>query len=170
MNPRPTHASYPLGLVLFVLFLAGYKAVILTTDIGADGFTFLLFVGLDAFYLFLFLVVALLQAYIRPKWLRAILWLLLIFMTLLYLVDSFVLLALDEHAGLFEISRYTPEWGVILSFFKLSTYIFVLLFLLSLFVFVKATARVKKFGSILLFFILFAAGSSVISTPGPLKS
>lgn len=170
MNPRPTHVSYPLGLVLFVLFLAGYKAVILTTDIGADGFTFLLFVGLDAFYLSLFLVVALLQAYIRPKWLRAVLWLLLIFMTLLYLVDSFVLLALDEHAGLFEISRYTPEWGVILSFFNLSTYIFVLLFLLSLFVFAKATARVKKFGFILLFFILFAAGSSVISTPGPLKS
>ena len=170
MNRRPAQVSYPLGLVLFVLLLACYKAVILTTGMGAYGYTFLVFVGLDAFYLSLFLIVALLQAYIRPKWLRATFGILLILMMFLYLVDSFVLLALDEHASFFEIARYTPEWGVILSFFKLSTYIFVLLFLLSLFVFVNATATVKKLGLVLLFLVLFAAASSVISTPGPLKS
>ena len=123
MNRRPAQVSYPLGLVLFVLLLACYKAVILTTGMGAYGYTFLVFVGLD---------------------------------------DSFVLLALDEHASFFEIARYTPECGVILSFFKLSTYIFVLLFLLSLFVFVNATATVKKLGLVLLFLVLFDAASSVL--------
>ena len=71
-------------------------------------------------------------------------------MTLFYLVDSFVLLALSEHASLFEISRYAPEWGVVLSFFDGRAYFAILLLLVSVFVVVRSSPAMKVAGLTLL--------------------
>lgn len=170
MNPRPPQSSYPLGLALFVLFLAIYKAVSLTTQMGADGYRFVIFVGLDAFFLALIFMFALLQSISRPKWLRSTFGLVLVLLTLFYLVDTFVLLALDEHASLFEIGRYAPEWGVVLSFFDWKTYLATLLLLVSMFVFARSTPAIKRFGLVLLVAALLSAGLSAVYAPQPLRT
>ena len=169
MNPHYSQASYPLGLALFALFLAFYKAASLMTEMGGVGFTLLNLVGLDALFLTLLFIVALLKSYIRPKILSITLWLLLFCMTLFYLVDSFVLLALNEHASLFEIGRYAPEWGVVLSFFDRSAYFAILLLLVSMFVFRKSSPAVKRFGLTLLAVALISTGLSAVSAPRPLR-
>ena len=135
MSTRVFQPFYPVGLVIFALLLAGYKAARLVIEMGADWVSFLTLIGLDAFYVSLLLLIALLQAHTRQQWLRIISWVLLVLMTLFYLVDSFVLLALDEHANLFELGRYVPEWGVVLSFFDSSAYLAILLFWSRCFVF-----------------------------------
>ncbi|MDX2416459.1 MAG: sulfatase-like hydrolase/transferase [Xanthomonadales bacterium] len=169
MNSRFSQASYPLGLALFALLLAFYKAASLMTEMGGGGFTLLSLVGLDALFLSLLFIVALLQSYIRPKILSITLWLLLFCMTLFYLVDSFVLLALNEHASLFEIGRYAPEWGVVLSFFDSNAYFAILLLLVSTFVFLKSSPAVKRFGLTLLAVALVSTGLSAVSAPRPLR-
>jgi len=169
MNPRFAQASYPLGLVLFALFLAFYKAASLMTGMGGDSITLLELVGLDALYLSLVFIVALLRSYTRLRFPGAALWLVLFCMTLFYLVDSFVLLALNEHASLFEIGRFVPEWGVVLSFFDRRAYIAILLLLVSMFVFLRSSPAVKRFGLTLLVAALIATGMSAMSSPQPLR-
>jgi len=169
MSRSPIHPSYPLGLTLFALLLASYKAICLATEMRAGLYTSLTFVGLDAFFLALLFLLALLQSISRPAWLRVIIGLFLVSMVFFYLVDSFVLLALDEHASLFEIFRYAAEWGVVLSFFDAAAYLAILLLLASMFVFLKSTSAVKKFGLALLVAALLSAGVSAVSAPRPLR-
>ena len=66
------------------------------------------------------------------------------FMAAIYLVDSFVLLALDDHADLFDIGRYALEDGVVLSFFDTIAYVAIGLLLASLIIFNNFTTRLKK--------------------------
>ena len=169
MNPHSSQASYPLGLALFALLLAFYKATSLMTEMGGNGFTLLNLVGLDALFLALLFIVASLKSYIRSKILGATVWLLLFCMTLFYLVDSFVLLALNEHASLFEISRYAPEWGVVLSFFDGRAYFAILLLLVSVFVVVRSSPAMKVAGLTLLAAAFIATGLSVTYSPRPLR-
>jgi len=165
-----TFVGLPLGLVLFALCLAFYKAGSLITAMGADWFVFLTFVGLDSFFLAVFFMLAYLQGISKPKWLRSIIGLVLIFLTVFYLIDSFVLLALDEHASLFEIARFTLEWAVVLSFMDTGIYITVLLLLFSILVFLRSTPAVRKFGLGLFMVAFLSAGYSAVSAPLPLKS
>lgn len=161
MKLHSEQAFYPLGMVLFGLLLAAYKAAGLAFEMGADWRQFAVFAGLDAFFLTLLSAFALLSGIARHWWLRAIAYSVLVAATFLYLVDSFVLLALDEHASLFEIGRYAPEWGVVLSFFDTAAYLAILLWLISLFVFVRSTHAVKKFGVVLFVSaFLFSAANS----------
>jgi len=167
---RPVYPYYPLGLVLFALCLAFYKAGSLITAMGADWFMFLAFVGLDSFFLAVLFMLAYLQGMSKPKWLRSMIGLLLVFLAILYFIDSFVLLALDEHASLFEIGRFTSEWAVVLSFMDTGTYIAVLLLLVSIFVFLRSTPAVRKFGIGLFIAGFLSACFSAVSAPLPLKT
>lgn len=170
MIPLITQASYPFGLALFAILLAVYKAASLTSEMGADGYRFLILLSLDASFLALILVLTQLLAYIQQKWVRFIVLVSLTFLTFYYLVDSFVLLALDEHASLFEVSRYTPEWGVVLSFFDMTAYTAILLFLVSMFLFLKPVPAVKKSGFFLIAATLVLAALSAVSAPPVLKA
>ena len=169
MSPRFFQPFYPVGLVVFAVILACYKAARLVMEMGADWTSFLILIGLDAFYISLLFLMALLQALIRQRWIRVASWVLLVLMTLFYLVDSFVLLALDEHASLFEIGRYTPEWGIVLSFFDSSAYLAILLLLISIFGILKSSQLVQKSGLLLLLIALLSAGLSTVYSPRPLR-
>ena len=170
MNRHFPHATYPLGLTLFALLLAFYKSARLMNELGGGGTTFLNIVGLDALYLSLVFLIALLQSSSRLKSLRIGFAMILFFLTLLYLVDTFVLLALDTHASLFEIGRYTPELTVVLSFFDIGAYLAVFLMLVSVFVLPKATPTIKKAGLVLLVVSLLVTGIAVVSAPPPLRT
>ncbi len=170
MNSRIPQASYPFGLALFALLLAVYKAATLTIEMGADWHRFLILLGLDTLFLALIFILSLLLGYVQLKWLRAIVWLVLAFLTFYYLMDSFVLLALNEHASFFEIGRYTPEWGVVLSFFDATAYMAILLWLISIFLFLKSTPVVNRFGFVVLVFTLLLAVLSTVSAPRALRA
>lgn len=170
MNPRTSQVSYPIGLILFVLLLAGYKAAILTGEMDADWYRFLMLLGLDAFFLSLLLLLVLLRDIVQFKWLRILVRTGLILLTFYYLVDSFVLLALNEHASLFDIGRYVPEWSVVQSFFDRTAYIAVLLMLVSVFVNIKPTEAVNRFGLVILSCTLLLAVLSVVSAPHALRT
>jgi hypothetical protein len=169
MIPRLRQATYPLGLVAFVLLLAVFKAVRLTSEMGGGWVRPIALLGSDAAFLALIFLIALVQGLSRPKWLRGLCWLFLFLLTVVYLVDSFVLLALDQHATLFEIGRYVPEWGVVLSFMDASALTAIVLLLVSVFVYAAPTATVKRIGLILSGVALLAAVFSSVYTPLPLK-
>ena len=170
MNLRTPQASYPFGLALFALLLALYKAASLTSEMGADWHRFVILLGLDAFFLVLIFILSSLLGFVQLKWLRAIVWLVLTFLTFYYLVDSFILLALNEHASLFEIGRYAPEWGVVLSFFDKTAYMAILLLLISMFLFLKSTPAVNRLGFIVLAFTLLLTALSSVSAPRALRA
>lgn len=168
MHPGMSKQRFPLGLVLFSLALAVYKAGMLTVSIGAGRQNLAQLVGLDLFYLSFLFLLAILIGYIRIGWLRTPVWLVLVFMTAIYLVDSFVLLALDQHADLFDIGRYSLEPGVVLSFFNMAAYIAITLLLLALFLVRDFTAPMKKMSITLLVFALLAGSVSAVYAPEPL--
>ncbi len=168
LNRQFGEASYPVGLVLFVVSIATYKALNLTVEMGAQWYRFLIFAALDAFYLSFVFLLALLSVFTRPAWLRLTFTLLIILLTLFYLVDSFVLLALDEHASLFEIARYGLEWGVVLSFFDLTALIAISLLVLCVFISLQPTSPVKRIGLFLLLLAFLAAGLGT-TAPRPLQ-
>jgi hypothetical protein len=170
MHAQLRQATYPLGLVLFAVFLAIYKAVSLVLQMGAGSYRFFVLLGTDCLFLAVFFMIALLQAVSRPKWLRSIFWLMLVVMTIFYLIDSFVLLELDEHPGLFEIGRYLPEWGVVMSFFDSVTYFAILSLLVSMFVYIRATPAVRKFSLVLLITAVLSTLLSAVFTPQPLRT
>ncbi len=168
MKTRQYKNTFPLGLVLFGLVLAIYKATFRAAEMGADWSVVFTLAGLDGFYIALFLMIGILHGVARVSVLRVMLWLLLVFMAFIYLVDSFVLLALDEHAPLFEIGRYAPELGVVLSFFDIKAYTAILLFLVSMFVVRRLTSGLKK-ASVVLLVIVFSFGSLAAAyAPQPL--
>jgi len=159
---------FPIGLVLFVLVLAIYKAAMLATEMGVGWQAFLIFAGLDSLYIALFLLLGVLHGFARLKILRTISWLALIFMSFIYLVDSLVLLALDEHASWFDIGRYSPEIGVVLSFFDGTAYSAILLLLVSMFIICEFTQAAKKPSFVLLAIALLFSGLSAAYAPQPL--
>jgi len=157
--------NFPLGLILFVLAVAIYKAAMLTVEMAADWQTFFIFAGLDAFYIALLLLIGILRGFTGSGTLRTALWLLLVFMSFIYLVDSFVLLALDEHAPLFEIGRYSPEMGVVLSFFDATAYAAIFLLLVSMFVACAFTSVVRRTSLVLLLLTLLSSGLAAVYAP-----
>jgi len=144
MNLFPRLAGYPFGILLFALVLALYKAIMLTMEMGMGWYAPLYFVGLDAFFLALLFFVVILQSHSRSNFLHVAFWLLLAFLTFVYLLDSFVLLALDEHVSLFDFGRYSVEWGIVQSFFDATAYGAVLLFLIALFLVCSFTRVLKR--------------------------
>ncbi|HEY5776381.1 MAG TPA: sulfatase-like hydrolase/transferase [Xanthomonadales bacterium] len=170
MIPKHRQTDYPLGLILFAVFLAIYKAVSLTLQTGADGYRSLALLGTDTPFLAVLFMFALLQAVSRPKWLRGIFWLMLVIMTIYYLVDSFVLLELAKHPSLFEIGRYLPEWGAVISFFDSVTYFAILSLLVSMFVYIRATPAVRKFALVLLITAVLSALLSNAFAPQSLRT
>jgi len=155
-------------MVLFAAVLAVYKAAVLTTEMGAGAYAFSILVSLDAFYLSLLFLVAILQSLSRTKILNILLWFVLVFMSVIYLVDSFVLLALDEHAPLFDIGRYAPETGVILSFFNARVYAAILLLLVAVVLVPTCSQLMKKFSFLMLVSALLLTGLGAVYAPQPL--
>jgi len=135
---------FPLGLVLFALALAVYKAGIISVDAGAGWQAWSILFGLDLFYLSFLLLLAIVIGTLKTRILRLPVWFLLVIMTAIYLVDSFVLLALDDHADLFDIGRYGLEDGVVLSFFDTTAYVLIASLVLSLFLSSDFSAGLKK--------------------------
>ena len=158
---------FPLGLALFALVLVVYKAGVIAGDSGSGLSIWALLVGLDLFYFSFLLCLAILVGVVKPRIFRIPLWLLMIFMTAIYLVDSFVLLALDDHADLFDIGRYALEDGVVLSFFDSVAYLAIALLVLSLFVFVTFTGQLKKLSIALLVFTLSAGVVTGVNSVSP---
>lgn len=168
MRSLQTERKFPIGLMLFVLALAVYKAAMLMVSMAVDWRAFLFLIGLDAFFLALLVLVALLHGFADSKFLRRTLWLLLVFLSVTYLVDSFVLLALNQHVPLFDMGRYALEPGVVLSFFDIRAYIAIALLLISLFTYGRFTPAVKRTGIVLLVFSLSIACFSSWYAPLPL--
>jgi hypothetical protein len=144
MSTADKAQRFPLGLVLFALALTVYKASVISVDSGSGWQVWAILTGLDLFYFSFLLFLAILFTVVRPRVLRIPIWVLQAFMTAIYLVDSFVLLALDDHADLFDIGRYALEDGVVLSFFDTPAYVAIASMLLSLFLFSDFTTRLKK--------------------------
>ncbi len=167
MNTVVRLQRFPIGLLLFSLALAVYKAGIISLDTDAGWQTWAVLIGLDLFYLSFLLLLAILFGFVRLRLLKVSLWLLLVFMTAVYLVDSFVLLALDAHADLFDIGRYGLEDGVVLSFFDSAAYVAIASLLLSLFLFSDFTVRFKKLSAMLLVFTLLTGILSGVYTNEP---
>jgi hypothetical protein len=128
----------------------------------------LLLVGLDLFYLALFLGMGILLLAVRAKFLRVILWLLLLLMAAVYLIDSFVILALDEHASLFDIGRYALEPGVISSFLDVTAYLAIILFLLSMLIHYTPGPTTMKLALPVMVTLFLIGGFCEINTPRPL--
>lgn len=169
MNPFKRQSIFPIGLVLFALILIVYKAFVLTNEMGAGGATFWYLIGLDAFYLALLILVAFLSAFTGLRVVRVLFWVLLVFLTTIFLIDTFVLLALDEHAPLFDIGRYSVEMGVVLSFFDIAAYAAIVLLLVSVLINCTATPMIRKSSAILLLTGLVVGSLSVINAPAPLQ-
>ena len=151
-----------------MLIVAFYKAMVLKLGMMAGWSAFVILIGLDAFYLSLLFLTATLTGFARAKWLRISLWLVLVLFSALYLVDSFVLLALDEHAPMFDIGRYSVEPGVVLSFFDVIAWAAILLFLVSVFFTCDFSPLVKKTSIFMLLATLVFGGLSAVYAPGPL--
>ena len=169
MNTFTSQASYPFGLVLFAMLLAVYKAVGLITTMESDWLSLVLLIGLDSVFLAFLFMLALFQALLHLNSLRFLLVVPLAFLTFYYLVDSFVLLAINEHINLFEILRYTPERGVVLSFFNTAAYTAILLFLVSMLLFLKATSAVRKAALLLFLSTSLLAAMATIYAPRLLR-
>jgi phosphoglycerol transferase MdoB-like AlkP superfamily enzyme len=165
MFSRSAKPVFPLGLVLFALGLNLYKAFQLTVSIGADWRTFAALVGLDLFFMSLLVSLAMVHGLLRKKLPQVGIWLFLLILIAVYMVDSFVLLALDDHAALFDIGRYTPEIGVVLSFFDFRAYGAVLLFLLSILMVCVYTTGVRKISIVLLLLCVCWNAVSISQTP-----
>ena len=168
MSSLQNRKKFPIGLMLFVLTLAIYKAAMLTVSMAVDWRAFLFFVGLDTFFLALLLLLVLLYGFANSKVLRRPLWVLIVFLSVTYLVDSFVLLALNQHAPLFDMGRYALEPGVVLSFFDIRAYIAIVLLLISLFTYGHFSPVVKRTVIVLLVIALSIAGFSSFYAPLPL--
>jgi len=168
MNPLPRQQIYPLGLVLFALILTFYKAIVLKAGMMVGWSVFPMLVGLDAFYLALLFLGAILTGFARVKWLRVSLWLILVLFTAFFLLDSFVLLALDEHAHLFDIGRYSVEMGVVLSFFDVFAWLAILLLLVAVFVSCEFSPLLKKTSICMLLPVLVFSALSTFYAPKPL--
>ncbi|MCP4048298.1 MAG: sulfatase-like hydrolase/transferase, partial [Gammaproteobacteria bacterium] len=168
MSSLTNRKRFPIGLMLFVLTLAIYKAAMLTVSMAVDWRAFLFLVGLDAFFIALFLLLVLFRDFCDSKLLRSTLWLLLVFLSVTYLVDSFVLLALNQHAPLFDMGRYALEPGVVLSFFDIRAYIALVLLLIALFSNELSTPAVRRTIIALLVIVLSTAGFCSLYAPLPL--
>ena len=134
MSVRQKTKMFPIGLLVFALALATYKAAMLSSTMMLDWRSFLFLIGLDTFFMSILLLLGILRGISRSRLISHSLWLLLLFLTVTYLVDSFVLLALNEHAPLFDMGRYALEPGVVFSFFDAKAYVAIgLLLVLMLF-------------------------------------
>jgi hypothetical protein len=168
MNSIEDKKHFPIGLMLFVLTLAIYKAAMLSVSMMVDWRAFLFLVGLDAFYLAVILLVAILFSLSTFRFLSGVFWLLLVFLSATYLVDSFVLLALNEHAPLFDVGRYALEPAVVLSFFDINAYVAIALLLVSAFIKIGFTPVLRRSSLALLIGAVLVAGFSFIYAPLPL--
>jgi hypothetical protein len=88
-------------------------------------------------------------------------------MASVYLIDSFVLLALDEHASLFDIGRYALEPGVIWSFFDAKAFLAIFFFMVSMLIIITPGSSTKYLALLMAIFLL-AGGFSDIYAPRPL--
>ena len=165
MRTQQNRKNFPIGLIIFVLALVTYKAAMLTASMMVDWRAFLFLVGLDAFYFAIILLLGILFGYVRSRSLRSSLWLILVFLTIIYMVDAFVLLALNEHAPLFDMGRYALEPGVVLSFFDAKAYTVIVLLLISMMVRVIFSHKIRKLSLVVLLGALVAGTfcSSIIA-------
>jgi hypothetical protein len=140
----------------------------LSASMMVDWRAFLLLVGQDSFYLSILLFLGILHGVSQSRLLARFFWLSLLFLTVTYLVDSFVLLALSEHAPLFDVGRYALEPDVVLSFFD-SKAIVAIVLLLVLMLFNSAYGTTGRRLSYLLMVVALAASVfSFIHAPLPL--
>ncbi len=168
MDSLTNRKSFPIGLMLFVPTLAIYKAAMLTVSMAVDWRAFLFLVGLDTFFIALFLLLVLFRDFCDSKLLRSTLGLLLVYLSVMYLVDSFVLLALNQHSPLFDMGRYVLEPGVVLSFFDIRAYIAIVLLLIALVSNELSTPAVRRTIVALLVIVLSTAGFCSLYAPLPL--
>lgn len=168
MRTQQNRKIFPIGLIIFVLALVTYKAAMLTASMMVDWRAFLFLVGLDAFYFAIVLLLGILFGYARSRSLRSSLWLILVFLTIIYMVDAFVLLALNEHAPLFDMGRYALEPGVVLSFFDAKAYTAIVLLLISMMVKVIFSRKIRKLSLVVLLAALVAGTFCSVYSPLPL--
>ena len=71
MSTLKNRKKFPLGLILFVLTVAIYKAFSLKNSIGADWSSFGFLIGQDAFYMAALLVIGIISGLMTSRWLHA---------------------------------------------------------------------------------------------------
>lgn len=156
---------FPLGLILFAIGLAVYKAAVLSQEMtGTLEVLGSLFV-LDASILSLLGLLAVTCTIGSSGWLRLLIKTLLVLLLVFYVVHTFVLLALDEHMSLFDLGRYLREWRLIPGFINASTVIALLIFVGSIFLNVQLS-RNQRVVSVL-FMLAVLAGGILLNTKTP---
>ena len=132
----PLHSDrryLPWGLLLFSFAVALYKAFSLSSEMTGGASLVLRLLLPDFSLLGLVSLMGLLQVMAGKPALRLLVRVALALLVLFYAIHSFVLLALDESASLFDLGRYLKEWSVVWSFFGPLTISVVLVFLLAIF-------------------------------------
>lgn len=160
MNALHIKKMFPAGLLLFALVLTTYKAAVLTANMAVDWRSFLFLLGLDGFYLSILMLLGILHGLSKPGLISRLLWFFLLFFTVTYLVDSFVLLALNEHAPLFDMGRYAIEPRIVMSFFDARAYTAIVLLLVSMLFNLVFQSSIRK---ISYFCVMAALGAGVFS-------
>ncbi len=168
MRLQQSTKVFPLGLMVFVLAVAFHKALVLTLGIGAGWQVFWELIGLDSFFIILLMLLAIGIALAAVRVVRVLTLFALLLMVSAYLLDSQVLLALDDHASWFDIIRYTSQPTVVMSFLDIKIACTVFLFLGSIFVWSGYGKRVKKLSLILLAVLSLLCGLGVARSPEPL--
>jgi len=155
-------------MVLFALVLGLYKAGVLTGSMHAPWKSFYALWSLDFFYIALLLLVSIWSVRSKSNWGRRLSWLVLFLMGAFYLLDSLVVLALNEHANVFDIGRYVVEWDVVQSFFDSRTYLAIGLFFGSLFLSRPFSKLLQQVSLILLGLLWVLGVVAVFNAPEPL--
>ncbi len=156
---------FPIGLVVFVLVLAVYKAYMLASGMQAGWLTVLLLTGLDQLFVLLFLLLAVAHGFSSSRPLRLVIRIALSILAAIFLIDSFVLLALDDHAVLFDIGRYSVEWGVVVGFIDGRALAAIFLLLLSVFLSCVYSRKIKTLSyALILVAVLGAVLSNRVAT------
>lgn len=127
------HGRLALGVLLFVTGILLFKSVRLSLDVSGTTLLTWRYVLMDAAFIGLLTLAALVHAGFRHRVLRAAGLVLLLLVALFYAIHSFVLIELDEYMTVGDLGRYLPEWEMIRGFLgPVSVLVFVVLLLAAL--------------------------------------
>jgi len=117
MRNNNSAGHFPLGLLMLSLGLAAYKAAFLSMEMTGSLAVFAELFVLDLSFLGLLGLLCVVHALIAGSVARSLFKALLALVVAFYIINSFVLLELDEYMNLFDLARYLPEPQVVFSFF-----------------------------------------------------
>ena len=109
MRNNNSAGHFPLGLLMLSLGLAAYKAAFLSMEMTESLAVFAELFVLDLSFLGLLVLLCVVHALIAGRVARSLFKALLALVVAFYIINSFVLLELDEYMNLFDLARYLPD-------------------------------------------------------------